>query len=254
MEICYTTNGMKTKTALITGANRGIGFEIANQLGALGFHIILSGRNSRKLEAALERLHEKRISATAVVMDVSMYESIKLAFDTVSADVDSIDVLVNNAGILLDEEIPLLEISEEDFIQTFKTNSCSALFTVQVFNSLLRHGARVINISSGAGQILIGVTTWAPVYSMSKTLLNALTMHLAAVLKSRSISVNAICPDWVKTDMGGNKARRPVEKGAETAIWLATECPSTVTGKFSEINARSTGKPILIRIVNGLSK
>jgi NAD(P)-dependent dehydrogenase (short-subunit alcohol dehydrogenase family) len=223
---------MNSKTALITGANRGIGFEIANQLGALGFHIILSGRNGNKLEEALEQLHENRISATAVVMDISSYESIKSAFDKISADVDSIDVLINNAAILLDEEIALLEISEGDIIQTFKTNSFSALFTVQVFNSLLKHGARVINISSGAGQILIGVTTWAPAYSMSKTLLNALTMHLAAVLKGKDISVNAMCPDWVKTDMGGNKARRSVEKGAETAIWLATECPSTITGKF----------------------
>ena len=223
---------MNTRTALVTGANRGIGFEIANQLGALGFHIILSGRNTHKLEEALERLHENRVSATAVVMDVSSYESIKSAFDKVSGDVDSIDVLINNAGILLDEEIDLLEISEGDIIQTFKTNSFSALFTVQGFYSLLQHGSRVINISSGAGQILIGVTTWAPVYSMSKTLLNALTMHLAAVLKAKSISVNAMCPDWVKTDMGGNKAGRSVEKGAETDIWLATECPSTVTGKF----------------------
>lgn len=223
---------MNTRTALVTGANRGIGFEIANQLGALGFRIILSGRNRYKLEEAVERLHENRVSATAVVMDVSSYESIKSAFDIISEDVDSIDVLINNAGILLDEEIALLEISEDEIIQTFKTNSFGALFTVQIFNSLFRHGSRVINISSGAGQIQIGVTTWAPVYSMSKTLLNALTMHLAAVLKVKSISVNAMCPDWVKTDMGGNKARRSVEKGAETAIWLATECPSTVTGKF----------------------
>lgn len=223
---------MNTRTALITGANRGLGFEIANQLGALGFHIILSGRSRHKLAEALERLHENRVSATAVVMDVSSFESIKSAFDKVSTDVDSIDVLINNAAILLDEEIALLEISEADIIQTIKTNSFGALFTVQVFHSLLKHGARVINISSRAGQILIGVTTWAPTYSMSKTLLNALTMHLAAVLKPKGISVNAMCPDWVKTDMGGNKAPRSAAKGAETAIWLATECPSTVTGKF----------------------
>ncbi len=223
---------MKTKTALITGANRGIGFEIANQLGALGFHIILSGRNRYKLEEALERLHENRVSATAVVMDVSSYESIKSAFDNVSADVDSLDVLINNAAILLDEEIALLKISENDIVQTFKTNSFSALFTVQVFNPLLKQGARVVNISSSAGKILVGVTTWAPVYSMSKTLLNAMTMQLAAVLKAKTISVNAMCPDWVRTDMGGSKAGRSVQKGAETAIWLATECPSNVTGKF----------------------
>lgn len=223
---------MKTKTALITGANRGIGFEIANQLGVLGFHVILSGRNREKLEEALERLHENRVSATAVVMDISSYESVKSAFDKVSANLDSIDVLINNAAVLLDEKIALLKISEDDIIQTFKTNSFSALFTVQVFNPLLKHGARVINISSSAGKILVGVTTWAPVYSMSKTLLNAMTMHLAAVLKAKAISVNAMCPDWVRTDMGGNKAGRSVEKGAETAIWLATECPSNITGKF----------------------
>ena len=98
---------MNTRTALITGANRGIGFEIPNQLGALGSYYSFR-QKQHKLAEALERLHENRVSATTVVRDVSSFESIKLAFDKVSTDVDSIDVLMNNAAILLDEEIDLL--------------------------------------------------------------------------------------------------------------------------------------------------
>lgn len=97
---------------------------------------------------------------------------------------------------------------------------------------MLRKGSRIINVSSDAGRILQGVSTWAPVYSLSKTTMNAITLQLAAALQPGGIAVNAMCPGWVKTDMGGSGASRSVDKGAETAVWLATEAAQSLTGKF----------------------
>lgn len=220
------------KIALITGANKGIGFEIANQLGSRGFHIIASGRNRERIEKAVAKLQSQNISAEALVMDVSDIESIRSAYKKISGSVKSIDVIVNNAGILLDRNNELLDISTKDYLQTFNTNVFGAFFTVQIFFPLLKNGSRVINMSSSGGQILNGISTWSPVYCMSKTALNAVTLQLAEALKSKNIAVNAMSPGWVRTDMGGSSASRGVEKGAETATWLATEAPANLTGKF----------------------
>lgn len=231
---------MTQKTALITGANKGIGFEIAKQLGKKGFHIILSGRDPKRVNDACKKLQDHQISAQPLVMDVADFKSIQNAFQVINESVNSIDVLINNAGILLDESTPLLKITPSAFSQTFSTNAFGAFFTAQTFLPLLKAGSRIINVSSGGGQILKGITTWAPVYCMSKTTLNAITMQLAAVLQSKDITVNAMCPGWVRTDMGGLVASRSVEKGAETAVWLATDAPAKNTGKFfrdkTEIN------------------
>ena len=223
---------MATKTALITGANKGIGLEIALQLGARGFHVIASGRNEERVRGAIEQLQSRNVDAESLLMDVSALESIQEAFKKLSEKTESLDVLINNAGILLDEGTPLLEISEEDLLSTFRTNAFGAFFVVQTFLPLLRRGSRVINVSSSAGQVFDGVTTWAPVYSMSKTMLNVITMHLAGALRPRGIAVNAVCPGWVRTDMGGSGASRSLAKGAETAVWLATEADIKLTGKF----------------------
>jgi NAD(P)-dependent dehydrogenase (short-subunit alcohol dehydrogenase family) len=165
-------------------------------------------------------------------MDVADFSSVQNAYLEIRETIASIDVLINNAGILLDESTPLLKISQSDFLQTFSTNAFGAFYTAQTFLPLMKRGSRIINVSSGGGQILNGISTWAPVYCMSKTMLNALTMQLAAALQSRGISVNAICPGWVKTDMGGTAASRTVAKGAETAVWLASDAPADTTGKF----------------------
>lgn len=223
---------MATMTALITGANRGIGYEVALQLGSRGFHIILSGKDRDRIEGAVQRLNVRKVQAEPLVMDVADHDSIQVAFGKVSKNGSMIDVLVNNAGILLDEEIPLLEIRPGDFIRTFHTNAFGAFFVVQTFLPLLQRGSRVINISSGGGQILDGITTWAPVYCMSKTTLNVITMHLAEVLGPLGIPVNAMCPGWVRTEMGGQQASRSTSKGAETAVWLAVEADVKLTGKF----------------------
>ncbi len=112
------------------------------------------------------------------------------------------------------------------------TNAFGAFYTVQKFLPLLKKGSRIINVSSGGGQILKGVSTWAPVYCMSKSTLNVITMQLAEALKGKQIAVNAVCPGWVRTEMGGRGAIRSVHKGAETIVWLATEANGRVSGRF----------------------
>jgi len=119
------------------------------------------------------------------------------------------------------------------FFAAVFSNFCSLPFFVsQTFLPLIPRGGKIINISSGAGSICGGISGYAPLYSASKTAENALTLHLAQALKARGIAVNLVCPGWVRTDMGGPGAARPVEKGAETPVWLATEAPGNLTGKF----------------------
>ncbi|MBD0295436.1 MAG: SDR family NAD(P)-dependent oxidoreductase [Flavisolibacter sp.] len=222
----------KHKVALITGAGKGIGFEIARQLGLKGFQVIVAGRNKEQMEHAAAQLESLKVKAAPMLLDVSEYRSIQAAYDSISFSLNHLDVLVNNAGLLLDGQVSLLKASVEIIETTLHTNALGALYMTQAFLPLLKAGSRVINISSDGGQICGGISTWAPVYCMSKTLLNAITLQLAAALSGHSVAVNAVCPGWVQTDMGGRGATRPVTKGAETPVWLATEAPLEVSGKF----------------------
>jgi len=220
------------KTALITGANRGIGFEIARQLGKQDFHVLIGARNPEKGQAAAKKLQEQNITATFVELDVAEERSIQQAFGQVQNTIDQLDVLLNNAGILLSESDTLLTAPTEDIYRTMHINAFGALLVTRIFRPLLQKGSRVIMVSSGAGAITNGAGSYAPVYSLSKTAMNAITMHLSRDLKSSGISVNAVCPGWVRTDMGGAGAARSVEKGAETPVWLATAASAEWTGNF----------------------
>ena len=222
----------KRKTVLITGANKGIGFEVARQLGVLGMHVIVSGRDRGRVENAVAQLRKKEIDAVPLIMDVGDVNSVRGGFALIRKTISSLDVLINNAGIAIAEEKPLLDVSAEEVYTTFSVNAFGPLFVTQTFLPLLPRGGRIINISSGAGSICGGVSDYAPIYSASKTAENALTLHLAHALKPKGIAVNLVCPGWVRTDMGGPHASRSVEKGAETPVWLATEVSPDVTGKF----------------------
>lgn len=228
----YSIIKTKMKNILITGANRGLGFEIARQAGEKDFHVFISGRDEEKLREALSRLKGDNISAEILVMDVSRDESIRKAAEELSAREVRLDVLVNNAGILLKADESLLDDDFELFNKTIITNSYGPLRVVREFLPLIITPGRIINISSGGGSMSDPVEGWSPAYCTSKTLLNAITRHLAYELKSLDISVNAVCPGWVKTDMGGRSAPRPVEKGAQTPVWLASDAPQQLTGKF----------------------
>jgi NAD(P)-dependent dehydrogenase (short-subunit alcohol dehydrogenase family) len=228
------TNTIKVegKNILITGANRGIGFETARQLGKKGFHILISGRNEDRLETALGKLREQSVSAEILVMDVSQDDSVKMAAYSLSQRQVKLDVIINNAGILLREDRLLTDLNLDVVHNIINTNCYGPLRVVQFFLHLMNKPGRIINISSGGGSMSDPVGGWSPAYCTSKTLLNSITRHLAYELTDKRISVNAVCPGWVQTDMGGKSAPRSVEKGAETPAWLASEASLDLTGKI----------------------
>jgi NAD(P)-dependent dehydrogenase (short-subunit alcohol dehydrogenase family) len=223
---------MKMKTALITGANKGIGHEVARQLAAEGFHVFVGARNAKAGRKAAKEIEKQSGKATFLRIDVADDDSVTTAAHEFSNAEDHLDVLVNNAGIVVDGDDAILEISDELLRETLETNALGALRVTRAFAPFLRKSKapRVINVSSGSGQLAGGADGWAPAYSISKTALNGVTVQLASALPK--FAVNAVCPGWVRTDMGGDDASRSVEEGADTIVWLATEAPQDLTGKF----------------------
>lgn len=225
-------NESNMKTVLITGANKGIGFEVARQLLHKGFQVIISARDERKLSEAFNQLNIEGTSLERIVMDVSRFESVKEAAQILLARNLTLDVIINNAGILLKEDRSLLEHDDEILKTTINTNCYGPIRVIHAFQSMLKSPGRIINLSSEGGSMSVPVGGWAPAYCVSKTMLNAITRQLAYELSARNIAVNAVCPGWVKTDMGGKHATRSVEKGAETIVWLASEARQELTGRF----------------------
>ena len=119
----------------------------------------------------------------------------------------------------------------EELRSAINTNSIGAFIVIREFLTYISKGGRIINVSSGAGALSY-MGSYAPAYSISKTTMNAITKQYAAVLKSKNIAVNSVCPGWVRTEMGGKTAPRSVKKGTETIVWLATESPIKKTGLF----------------------
>jgi NAD(P)-dependent dehydrogenase (short-subunit alcohol dehydrogenase family) len=219
------------RTALVTGANKGIGFETVRELARLGLRVFLGARNVKAGRAATEKLSADG-DVIFIEIDVADAESIGRAADAIAQQIDHLDVLVNNAGILLDEDKDALSITAEIFETTLRTNTLGPWLVTQAFVPLLKKSRepRIVNVSSGGGQLDGGADGWAPGYCVSKTALNGVTVQLAAALPK--FAVNSICPGWVRTDMGGENATRSVAEGAATIVWLATDAPHDLTGKF----------------------
>ena len=220
------------KIVLVTGSNRGIGYEIARQCGGKKFRVILSGRNEKKMDQALADLRKENIVAEKLIMDVSNAESIQQAALEFRKMNLTLDVLVNNAGIGVKGDKSITYDNEEILFRSIETNSYGPLRVTKAFLPFISSPGRVIMISSGGGSMTDDPGGWWPAYCVSKTLLNAITRQLAYELAEKNISVNAVCPGWVRTDMGGAGASRSVAKGAETPVWLASEAPQKITGMF----------------------
>jgi NAD(P)-dependent dehydrogenase (short-subunit alcohol dehydrogenase family) len=218
------------KTVLITGGNRGIGFEIARQLGAAGFHVYIGARSEEAGTQAVEKLQKENMQASFLLIDVSDRKSVFSAAEVFALKEKTLDVLINNAGIMLDHGTAL-SLTQDVLEKTFATNTFGPVSVIQAFLPFLKEGSRIINVSSGLGS-LTEMGEYSAAYSISKTALNAVTRQFAASLKSKGIAVNSVCPGWVKTELGGASAPREIPKGAETPVWLATEAPITLTGKY----------------------
>ena len=225
------------RVALISGANRGIGLESGRQLARKGVLVVLGARDPEKGQDAARSITDEGWAAETVRLDVADGHSVAAAVEEIARRHGRIDILVNNAAILIDGpggfRSSLFELKADTARQTFETNVLGPLrLTQAVVPIMQRNGyGRIVNLSSGAGQ-LSDMRSGFPAYRMSKAALNALTRITAAELASTNIKVNAVCPGWVRTDMGGAEAERPVEVGAETPVWLATLPENGPTGGF----------------------
>ncbi len=223
----------RIRVALVTGANRGLGYETGRQLLAKGLKVVLSGRDEDSLAQAAATLAPDKDRIMTVRMDVTDAKSIEEAHERISSRFGAVDVLVNNAAVLLFENEDALSIPPEGYRKTFDTNVFGVIEVCRVFAPpMARAGyGRIVNVSSGAGQ-LVSMSTYAPAYSLSKAALNAWTRILASSYRDKGVLVNSVDPGWVRTDMGGPSAPRSVREGADTIVWLATLPASGPTGGF----------------------
>ncbi len=208
--------------ALVTGGNRGIGLEVCRQLAQRGFTVLLGSRDLAKGNQAAAPLRQADLPVAAHQLDVTDDESIEQLRRHVETEYGHLDVLINNAAILYDTWQNTLTADLQVVQEAFDTNTLGAWRMCQAFLPLLRHSphGRIVNVSSEAGS-LASMGGGTPAYNLSKAALNALTRMLAAELRGTRLLVNAVCPGWVATDMGG-PGGRPVEVGAASVVWAAT--------------------------------
>ena len=222
------------RIALVTGGNRGIGHEICRQLAAQGLAVVLTARDASKGKAASKALQEAGLEVEFQRLDVTSCRSLRACVAAVAERRGRIDVLVNNAGVMIDPRgSHFLDSKVDTYRGTLEANLFGPLQLAQAVIPLMkahRYG-RIVNLSSGLGQLSeMGAGT--PAYRISKTALNALTRIVAAEFRESNILVNSMCPGWVRTGMGGDSAPRTAEQAADTAVWLATLPDDGPSGGF----------------------
>ena len=233
------------KIALITGANRGIGFETARQLGQLGIKVLLGARSEEKGKEAAETLKNEGFDVEFIQLDVDDTKTHQSAAKQIEEKFGKLDILINNAGIFIDESengvpVQASKTSLDVFRKTFETNFFNTIAVTQQFVPLIKksEAGRIVFLSSGLGSLNLHsdptseIYNWkVPAYDVSKTALNGYVVHLAYELKDTPIKVNTAHPGLVGTDMNAN-GQIPVEEGAKTSVALATLPADGYTGKF----------------------
>lgn len=219
---------LNNQNIFITGGNRGIGLGLLKGLSSSN-NVIFSVRDKAKGEKTLEEL--KNLDADYVVMDVDDINSIEVAAGELKNKMSTLDILFNNAGILLKEyNVDAVDTPETSILKTFNTNTLGVLRVSRSVIPLMKNGGRIINVSSGMGQ-LEDMESGSIAYRLSKTALNALSKVMSNELSSKNIKVNAICPGWVQTDMGGSSANLTVKESTDRIIKFALE-DNFPNGKF----------------------
>ncbi|MFD0695306.1 SDR family oxidoreductase [Paenibacillus sp. GCM10027628] len=209
------------KIALVTGGNRGIGYEMCKQLAERGFHVLLAGRTAAAGREAARMIAHSGLDVSFVEMDIDDPKSIFAAADLVREQYGRVDVVVNNAAIYLDEGERLAETELPVLERTMRTNFLGAYYVVRAFLPFMQEQnyGRIVNISSGYGEYSAMDSEGTGAYKLSKLALNGMTRLLAAEIKG-DIKINAVCPGWVRTEMGGPSAPRSAEQAAASILWL----------------------------------
>lgn len=229
---------MEKKTALITGANRGIGLEACRQLGEKGYRVMGTARSKASIDKAMAQLNGAG-DISFVQVDITNEKDIAHLKAEVASKFGKLNALINNAGIFIEKmdaanpEAGLaLNASTETIRNVFEVNTLGALRTIQALSELLKENEGcVVNVSSGMGSLKDMGSSW-PGYRLSKAALNALTRIFSSELSERGIKVNSVCPGWVRTDMGGSDAARSIPEGASGLVWAATLPEDGPTGGF----------------------
>ena len=238
------------KVALITGANKGLGYEMAKQLAQAGVKVVVAARDTAKGEAAVEKLKHEGLDVEFLKLDVTDKEDFPKAAEFIESKFGKLDILINNAGISADglAGTSVSATTEHSLRTTFETNFFAPIFLTQALLPLLKKSdaGRIVNMSSILGSQTFHATPGSPIYDFkalsydaSKAALNSFTIHLAYELKDTNIKVNSAHPGWVKTDMGTDAAPMELPEGAKTGVALALLDEDGPTGGFFHL-----GKPL----------
>lgn len=225
------------KTALVTGANRGLGLATSIGLARDGFKVYMGCRKLEDNRDLEKELVGKKLDVQFVKLDINSVSDVRSTFDLINSNEGHLNILVNNAGVFLDsvhegQGQSVLEADKVMILKSIETNTMGPMQLTQSLTSLLEKSkqGKIINISSGMGS-LTEMDARSTGYRMSKTALNVLTKIFSIELAPMNIKVNSVCPGWCRTDMGGENALRSVEEGVATTLWLAT-VNDLDTGKF----------------------
>lgn len=231
---------MDKKVALVTGGNRGIGYELVKQLALNGFHVILASRDPEMGRRAVQTLAESKLDVSFVGMDVDDPKSIRQASITVNERYGKVDVLINNAGVYVDGNETLMNQEPSILEKTMATNFFGAYHVIRSFLPLMEKQGygRIVNVSSEYGAMREMSYPGVGAYKLSKLALNGLTRLVAAEIAG-DIKINAVDPGWVRTDMGGPSAPKTPKQVAESIVWLAMIGPDGPNGEFFKDGKRT---------------
>lgn len=223
------------KTAVVTGGNRGLGLQICKELAQLGNRVILTARDEQSGTNAIKELKNLNLEVEMQLLDVDSKKSIEEFVAKVTNSHGSIDLLYNNAAILpeIDRSVQISKVKISDFENTMQTNFLGPLYLIQLLLPIISENGRIINIAARPSLFrFFKKRGHMPAYRISKLAFHAMTVLLAEELRDQNITVVAVHPGWVRTDMGGQKAERSIEEGAETPVWLSKSSIEPISGAF----------------------
>jgi NAD(P)-dependent dehydrogenase (short-subunit alcohol dehydrogenase family) len=240
-----------TKVALVTGANKGLGFEMSRQLAQQGITVLIASRKLQAAEEAAARLRNEGLKAEAIVLDVSDHAQIQAAVQEIGNKFGKLDILINNAGVMLDGEWIISNassVSNDTIRKTFDTNFFALVEATQALLPLILKSerGRIVNMASIEGSLSLHADPNSPIYDAkpfaydaSKAAVNSFTVHLAHELRNTPVKVNSAHPGWVKTELGGDGAMMDITEGAKTGVQLATLPDDGASGGFFHL-----GQPV----------